>query len=130
MGEVQKKSILIVDDSASIRKEVKMILEKEGYSVREAGSEFGMFNSIAQYGELVDVILMDLTLNAECGLDLIAKIKGASRYKDIPVVMLTQHSNKESVEMAMLVGVQGYIVKPIEPRILIEKIKRVLDARG
>jgi two-component system, chemotaxis family, chemotaxis protein CheY len=127
MENGRKKQVLVVDDSASIRLEVKAILEKEGYSVREAGSEFGMFNSIDRYGQLVDIILMDLTLNEEYGFDLIGKLRNVERLKNIPVVMLTNHSDRESVSMAKMLGVQGYIIKPINSIFLVERVKAILE---
>ncbi len=121
------KTILIVDDSASIRREARVILEKDGYSVREAGTEFGLFNSVDQYGKLVDLIVMDLSLNDAYGLDMVAKLRNTERFRSIPVVMLTQHSDRESVEMARMVGVQGYLVKPINPALLLERVEKVLE---
>lgn len=125
-----RKNVLVVDDSASIRKAVKAILEKEGYSVREAGSEFGMFSSIDQYGQLADIILMDLTLNEEYGFDLVGKLRNVDRFKNIPVIILTQHSDRENVSMAKMLGVQGYIVKPVNPSLLVERVKSVLEEYG
>lgn len=126
MSGEDKKVVLIVDDSASIRSAVKVILEKEGYIVREAGTELGMMNSIDEYGRRADIVLMDLTLNDAYGFDLIAKLKEYDRYRDIPVVVLTEHSDKENVIMAKMVGVNGYIVKPLNPALLIERIKGVV----
>lgn len=127
MNDSANKVVLIVDDSASIRKEVKIILEKEGFTVREAGSEFGVFNSIDEYGRLVDIILMDLMLTDTYGFDLIEKIRKVDRFRNIPVIMLTQLSDRETVTMAKMLGVGGYLVKPIQPRILVEKVKTVLS---
>ena len=126
MSNIFKKNVLIVDDSVSIRREVRLILEKEGYTVREAGSGFGMLNCIDEYGILVDIILMDLTLNDEYGFDLITKIRNVNRFKDIPVVIITQHSDRENVELARMIGVNGYIVKPINPHMLLERVRNVL----
>jgi len=125
-----KKCVLIVDDSAFIRRHVKVILEKEGYMVREAGSEFGMFDNIDQYGQMADLILMDLTSNETYGFDLIEKIRKVGRFKNIPIIVLTQHSDRESVSMARLLGVKGYLVKPVNVQILVEKVKAVLDENG
>ena len=120
------KVVLVVDDSPSIRKEVKAILEKEGFTVREAGTEFGMFSNIDEYGVLADIIIMDLSLNDTNGFELVNKIRVLDRFRDIPIIMLTQHSDKENVLKAKIIGVQGYIVKPINPLILLHKINKVL----
>ncbi|OGO80892.1 MAG: hypothetical protein A2Y21_02260 [Clostridiales bacterium GWC2_40_7] len=120
-----KKIILVVDDSPSIRREVKVILEKDGYTVREAGSEFGMLSSIEEYGIKADMVLMDLTLNDESGFDLVNRLRAADKYRNIPVIILTEHSDRDNVFMAKMVGVQGYIVKPIKADILRERIRSI-----
>lgn len=121
------KVVLVVDDSPSIRREVKVILQKEGFIVREAGTEFGMFNTIDEYGEVVDMILMDLTLNETNGFELVKKIRTVDRLRDIPIIMLTQHSDRQNVLTAKNMGIQGYIVKPINSHLLIERVKKVLE---
>jgi two-component system chemotaxis response regulator CheY len=126
MSDLSGKVVLVVDDSSSIRREVRVILQKEGLTVREAGTEFGAFNSILEYGVLVDIILMDLSLNDVNGFDLVDKIRAVERFKDIPIIMLTQHSDRVNVVKAKNMGIQGYIVKPINPHILIERIGQVL----
>ena len=123
--ENSKKIVLVVDDSPSIRREVKVILEKDGYTVREAGSEFGMLSSIEEYGIKADMVLMDLTLNDESGFDLVNRLRAADKYRNIPVIILTEHSDRDNVFMAKMVGVQGYIVKPIKADLLRERIRSV-----
>lgn len=122
-----RKIILVVDDSPSIRREVKFILGREGYTVREAGTEFGMFSCIDEYGELADLILMDLSLSEANGFELVDKIRAFEKLKKIPVVMLTQHSDKQSVLQAKEMGIQGYIVKPINPSVLVGRVKKALE---
>ena len=121
------KVILVVDDSPSIRREVKAILENEGYSVREAGSEFGMMSAIEEYGVKADLVLMDLTLNDANGFELVGKLRAADKYRYIPVIILTEHSNRENVVIAKKLGVQGYIVKPVKADLLKERIRNTFD---
>ncbi len=121
-----KKIILIVDDSLSIRQSIRVILEKAGYVVREAGSEFGMMNAIDEYGKIVNAILMDITLNQQDGLELVGKLRSTEKHNDIPVIMLTQHSDREHVSYAKSIGVQGYLVKPVQPSVLLDKLRAVL----
>jgi PleD family two-component response regulator len=121
------KVVLIVDDSPSIRREVRAILEKEGFSVREAGTEFGMYSSLEEYGVIADIIIMDVVLNDTNGFELVNKTRTTRKYRDIPIVMLTQHSDRENVLKAKIIGVQGYIVKPVNPGLLVERVKQVLE---
>ncbi|MDQ2084921.1 response regulator [Herbivorax sp. ANBcel31] len=121
------KVAVVVDDSASIRREVKAILEKQGMTVRIAGSEFGMFNSIEEYGKKADLIIMDLNLNNEHGFDLISKLKNTSRYNDINVLVLTQYADLDNVKQAKNLGVEAYLRKPIDAKELSTKIKSIFE---
>lgn len=94
---LKNKKILIVDDSISFRQIIKTMLNDTGAVICEAGSEFGMYNLIDEYGTLVDIIIMDLSLKYENGLNLIKKLREIHRYKDIPVIIITQHTSKHYV---------------------------------
>lgn len=118
----EQKTILIVDDSPSIRSQIVMIFEKHNIAVREAGSEFGMMNAIEQYGKCVDLIIMDLTLKAEHGFDLITNLKQSVKYCNIPILVLTEHADAMNVLSARQLGVDGYLRKPINVDNLLEKV--------
>jgi len=119
------KIILIVDDSVAIRKQVRVLLEREGCVVREAGSEVGMLNALEEYGQKAQLVLMDLNLNTANGFDLIGKMRTVEAYREIPVMILTEHADRENVTIARLAGVKGYLVKPIEPVLLLDRMRQV-----
>lgn len=120
------KTVLVVEDSPSIRYEIKKLLHHVGIVTREAGGEFGLFNVIEEYGVLVDLILMDITLKNENGFDLITKLREFDKYSKIPIVILSQHADKDHVLMAKKLGVNAFIRKPIVPNELLEKVKQFL----
>lgn len=120
------KRVMIVEDSHTVRYEVKLILQKVGINLVEVANGMGMFNVIDEYGKHVDLIIMDLTLKQENGLDLIENLKGREKYKDIPVIILTEHANKENVLRAKELGVVGYLRKPIQKEELLSRVKSVL----
>lgn len=123
----QGKKVLIVEDSITVRYEVKLLLEKINVTLTEAANGIGMFNVIEEYGKLVDLIIMDLTLKTENGFDLIKKLKSSERYKDIPVLVLTEHADKDNVLTAKKLGVQGYTKKPISKDELINRVTKILN---
>ena len=125
---LNKKIILVVDDSSAIRKQVRAILEKAGCTVREAGSEIGMLNAMEEYGQCVQLVLMDLDLNTSSGFDLIGRLHTVEQYSRIPVIILSQYSDREKVSTARLAGVKGYLVKPIDPAVLTERLGQVFAA--
>jgi DNA-binding response OmpR family regulator len=126
---IKKRSIVMVEDSASIRMQLKLILEKEGYEVREATNEVGMFKAALVNGEMADLILMDLVLRENNGLDLIANLKSHEGFRDIPVLILTEHAEKDYVRRARNLSVEGYILKPINIAILKERIHMVFEEK-
>lgn len=121
------KKILIVEDSRTIRLQIKMMLEKEGVIISEAGSEWGMFNKIEEYGIVVDLIIMDLVLNYEDGLTLIDNIKMNDKYKNIPIIILTEKVDVTSILKAKNLGVKSYLKKPVKKSELISRLNSVFE---
>jgi len=119
--------VMIVEDSHTVRYEVKMILSKKGIIIIEAANELGMFNLMEEYGKRVDLIIMDLVLKNENGFDLISKLKAREKYKDIPVLILTEQADKDSVLKARELQVAGYLKKPIKKDELLERVCTVLN---
>lgn len=122
----ETKSVLIVEDSITVRYEVKLILRKVDITLIEAANSIGMMNVIEQYGKVVDLVIMDLTLKNENGLDLIQMLKSSEKYADIPVLVLTEHADKGNVMAAKELGVAGYLRKPIKKDELLERVNKIL----
>jgi DNA-binding response OmpR family regulator len=123
---LKDKKILIVEDSRTERLLIKMILEHEGAILTEAGSEWGMFSKVEEYGIIIDLIIMDLVLNYEDGLDLIVKLKSNPKYKDIPVIILTEKVDVDTILKAKDLGIKCYLRKPIQKLELLNRINIIL----
>lgn len=121
-----QKRILIVEDSPTVVEHMKMLLKNSNVKVLNAGSEFGMMQSIESYGKVVDLILMDLTLKAENGMDLIRNLRDNDRYKDLPIIIITEHANKDLILEARKLKVKGYLKKPIEKETFLDRIYDVI----
>lgn len=124
------KKVLIVEDSFTVRYEVRLILEKLGITILEAANEVGMMNLMDEYGKPVDLVIMDLVLKNENGLDLIKKIKSSKSYSSIPVLILTENADKKSVLRAKELGVEGYLKKPINKEELISRVEKLLSPQA
>lgn len=122
------KKVMIVEDSQTVRLEVKLLLGKMGVTMVEAANELGMLNMMEEYGKCVDLIIMDLTLKNENGFDLIKKVKTFDKYKDISVLVLTEHADIQNVILAKELGVVGYLKKPIQKDELIGRVSNLLGA--
>ncbi|WP_430885978.1 response regulator [Fusibacter sp. JL216-2] len=121
-----QKRILIVEDSPTVVEHIKIMLKNSNVKVFNAGSEFGMMQSIESYGKLVDLILMDLTLKTENGMDLIRNLRANDKYKKLPVIIITEHVSKDLILEARNLEVRGYLKKPIEKDIFLDRVYGVI----
>lgn len=124
MGEI--KRILIVEDSPTVIEMMRLMLKDMNVKIQTAGSEFGMFQSIESFGKLVDLIIMDITLKSENGLDLVNKLRTNERYKQLPVIVVTEHATKDFILRAKELNVKSFIRKPIEKNIFIERLDEAI----
>ena len=125
---IDGKNILIVDDSVTVRKEVSMILTRLGAKVLEAGNEYGMMQNIEAYGRVVDLIIMDLGLRNENGLELIRKLRETEKYQSIRVMVLTENAQANNVLAARDLQVRAFYRKPITMDEFVKKVDMVLEA--
>lgn len=121
--EDKNLTIMVVDNSMVNRALVRSTLEPAGYKVKEA-------KSVAECLKLItnsppDLILSDIHMPFQSGLDLLKIIKSNERFKQIPFILITSSSHYEagrSDYISQQQGVMEFIVRPIEPQILISKI--------
>lgn len=118
------KSILIVDDSESIREVVSFTLENEGYDVM-AGVD-GKDALKLLDGKSVDLIITDLHMPEMDGIELIKNVRQMEQYKRIPILFLTTESQAAKKLEAKEAGATGWIIKPFVPAKLLAALKKVL----
>ncbi len=125
MGEM--KRILIIEDSPTVIEVMKLMLKDMNVKVFTAGSEFGMFQAIESFGKTVDLILMDITLKSENGLDLVSRLRENPRYLDLPVIVVTEHAKSDFVLRAKELQVRSFIRKPIEKAVFIQRLEEAIQ---
>jgi len=115
--------ILVVEDVASVATVLAAALSAQGYDV--VGTTGSAVSAVRMTEELEpDVVFMDISLEAEAdGVEAAAKIRATS---GTPVVFLTSHTDSETLELARAVEPHGYLVKPLEPRMLRPTIEMAL----
>jgi two-component system chemotaxis response regulator CheY len=120
------KTILSVDDSASVRQMVKLTLTGAGYQVIQAndGSE-GLAKAKTSQ---VDMVMTDLNMPVMNGLALIKELRQLPAYKGVPILFLTTESDAQLKAEAKAAGATGWITKPFQQDQLIAVIKKVLGA--
>ena len=118
------RTIMTVDDSASIRQMVSFTLRQAGYQVVEAVDGKDALAKLA--GSTVHMMLTDLNMPNMDGLELIRRVRANPTCKFIPIVMLTTESQVEKKQAGKAAGATGWIVKPFEPDQLLAVVKKVL----
>lgn len=118
------KTIMTVDDSASVREMVSFTLKEAGYEVIEAADGDEALNKLQN--QAVDMLITDLNMPKVDGIDLIKKVREMNDLKFIPVIMLTTESQQEKKTAGKAAGATGWIVKPFKPEQLTSVVKKVL----
>ncbi len=118
------KTILAVDDSASIRSMVQFTLKGAGYDVVEAVD--GQDGLERAKGQQVSLVLTDQNMPRMDGLTLIRTLRNLPAYKNIPILMLTTESSNEMKAKGRAAGATGWLVKPFAPQGLVDVVKKVI----
>lgn len=118
------KTILAVDDSASLRQMVSFTLKGAGYDVVEA--EDGTDGLAKAKGKQVDLVLTDQNMPKMDGLTLIKNLRELPQYKAAPILMLTTESSDAMKAQGKAAGATGWLVKPFDPAKLLEVVKKVI----
>lgn len=119
-----KRTVLVVDDSPTVRKLVSMTLEKRGFTVVAAFDGVAAIKEIATHNP--DLILMDVTMPRLDGYQLCKLVKKHEATRHIPVIMLSGKDGMFDRLRGRLVGCSGYISKPFVPEALVETVEETL----
>jgi two-component system chemotaxis response regulator CheY len=120
------KTILTVDDSASIRQMVAMTLKSAGHEVLEAGD--GSQGYDVAIANTVHAVITDLNMPVMNGIEFIRKYRQHPSSKGVPIILLTTESDEELKRQAKEAGATGWIVKPFKQDQLLAVIKKVTGA--
>ena len=118
-------TILVVDDEENLRRTLALILQREGYHVITAASVKEARGCLES--DAFDLVFLDLKLPDASGLTLLPEIR--DQYPDMPVLILTAHDKLGVALEAVRYGARDYLLKPVDPPILIARVKELL-ARG
>lgn len=122
----QNMKIMVVDDSLTMRKIITNFLNLLGYKmVVEAENGTDAFAKLA--AETPAFILADWNFPGTSGVNFIRDVRNDERYKNIPILMLTNRGMKSDMLAATKVNVNSFITKPFTAQILKEKIQQVLN---
>jgi len=121
--------ILIVDDSATIRKMVRSSLQTiENAAFSEAATGLEAIEQLA-LGP-VELIVLDLNMPDMHGVDVMKFVRRHKTYKDVPIIVLTTRGDEASRETAVAAGATTYLTKPFAPHMLASTARDLLDHNG
>jgi len=118
------KTILAVDDSGSLRQMVAFSLKAAGYDVVQAVDGQDGLNKAKE--KTVDLVLTDQNMPIMDGLTLIKNLRELGSYQKVPILMLTTESSDEMKAKGKAAGANGWLVKPFDPKRLIEVVQKVI----
>lgn len=116
-------TVLVVDDSPSIRQQVSSVLSQAGLNVVQASDGQEGQDQIENGG--IDCVICDVNMPRKTGLEMLEDVKRQPDYKKLPVVMLTTEATKELIDRGKAAGASGWIVKPFKADMLVNAIKKI-----
>lgn len=119
--------IMIIDDSPSVRKVNEKIITNVGWKVLTARDGLEALEILGKSDEIPNVILTDIEMPRMDGYELLKTLKKNSRYKNIPVLIITSRTSEKHRQKALQLGASSYITKPFDQRTLIEKIRSLVQ---
>ena len=120
------KTILIVDDYATMRRILRNVLRKLGYSqFIEADDGVTALEQLKK--QKIDMIVCDWNMPKMSGLELLKIVRSSNEYKEIPFIMVTAEAQKKNVIDAVKAGVSNYIVKPFTEEQIAQKLEKVFE---
>jgi len=122
------KTILAVDDSASMRQMIGVTLRTAGYDVIEAVDGDEALEYARKYR--VDLVLADVNMPGIDGITLVAQLRTLPAYHLTPLLLLTTESSQERKLQGKQAGATGWMVKPFNPTQLLATLERVLSNKA
>ncbi|WP_425401000.1 response regulator [Aeoliella sp.] len=119
-------TVLVVDDSATVRQQVSAALTQVGMRVIEAVDGADGAAKISAGG--IDVVVSDVNMPNKNGIEMVAEIKQDARFSALPIIMLTTEGARELIAKAKAAGASGWIVKPFKANMLIATVKKLAGA--
>lgn len=118
------KTIMIVDDSVSVRTVVRTALTGAGYNVLEAGNGKEALDKMT--GSKIHLIVSDVNMPVMDGITFVKEVKNMPNYKFTPICMLTTESDASKMQEGKAAGAKAWIVKPFQPPKLLDAVSKLV----
>jgi two-component system, chemotaxis family, chemotaxis protein CheY len=121
---MNNKTILIIDDSLTVRQQVSLTLTSAGYQTVEARDGREGVDVLRAHAEIA-MVLCDVNMPCMNGLEFLDTVKGDAAGPPVPVVMLTTDGAPDFIARARRAGAKAWIVKPFRPSLLLAAVRRI-----
>ena len=118
------KTILIVDDSSSMRQVVGITLKQAGYELIEASDGKDALSKLG--GQKIHLVISDVNMPNMDGITFVREMKKTAAYRFVPVVMLTTEGTDEKKKAGQDAGAKAWVVKPFQPQQLLAVVTKLL----
>lgn len=118
------KTILVVDDSASVRQVVSIALKGAGYDVIQGSDGKDALKQLD--GRRVHLIISDVNMPNMDGITFVTEAKKLAAYKFTPVIMLTTESQEEKKRQAQAAGAKAWVTKPFQPEQMLAAVSKLI----
>ena len=118
------KTILVVDDSGTVRQQVSMALKQAGFAIVEAADGQEALAAI-ESNRAIDMVVCDVNMPNLNGLEMVEKVKSNPANKTLPILMLTTEGQPSMIKRAKEAGAVGWIVKPFDANQLVQTAKHL-----
>lgn len=120
----QKKRILLIEDEEDIAALIKLQAEISGYKLHVEVDGINGYRAIER--EKPDLVVLDIMLPGQNGLDVCRKMKNNPELKNIPVIIISAKGEELDVVLGLELGADDYLAKPFSPKVLFSRIKAVM----
>ncbi len=128
VSKVTKPTVLIVDDSVTVRKVTSRLLDRHGYQTQVAKDGVDALEKLQELTP--DVILLDIEMPRMDGFEVASQVRYTSRLKDVPIIMITSRTGEKHRERALAIGVNDYMGKPFQEQQLLDSIARLVTKKS
>jgi two-component system chemotaxis response regulator CheY len=119
------KTVLIIDDSASLRQVVNFTLKAAGYTVVEAEHGQDALDKITS-GVKPNLIICDVNMPVMNGIAFVTELKSLPDHQFIPVIMLTTEAGEDMKLQGQMAGCKSWLVKPFRPDIVLKAVQKLI----
>lgn len=120
------KTVLIVDDSASIRQVVSITLKNAGFDTIEASDGRDALAKLT--GQRVHLMISDVNMPNMDGITFVKEVKARPEYKFTPIIMLTTESAEDKKLQGQSAGAKAWMVKPFQPQQMLAAVNKLVQA--